>query len=156
MGHPGDAMVPAYGMVFLPHNPSTDDGQIPGCSFILSMASNTYARVSYCRVSGWSIQRYWIPRMHQCWVRPIQLQCFTYLYYSHSRTLLIPVLGIVREPLRLYMERFYFSAFAKIRGQPDRSGGSPRNAQLALEAWLGGRGSHLRARQLPSLRNQPG
>ena len=31
-------MVPAYGMVFLPQNPSTSNGKIPGCSCILSLA----------------------------------------------------------------------------------------------------------------------
>ena len=29
--------VPAYGMVLLPENPSARNGQIPGCSFILSV-----------------------------------------------------------------------------------------------------------------------
>ena len=26
-------MIPAYGMVFVPQNPSTGNGRIPGCSF---------------------------------------------------------------------------------------------------------------------------
>ena len=36
----GPAMIPALGMVILPQNPSTGDGQIPGCTyrFILSGA----------------------------------------------------------------------------------------------------------------------
>ena len=29
-------MIPAYGMVSLTQNPSTGNGQIPGCSFIFS------------------------------------------------------------------------------------------------------------------------
>ena len=32
-------MVPAYGMVFSIQNPSTGNGKIPGCSFILSVDS---------------------------------------------------------------------------------------------------------------------
>ena len=36
-----NSMVPAYGMVFLPHNPSSGDGRIPGCSFILSADMST-------------------------------------------------------------------------------------------------------------------
>ena len=30
-------MVPAFGMVILPQNPSTGNGQVPGCSCILSV-----------------------------------------------------------------------------------------------------------------------
>ena len=33
-------MIPAYGMVFLPHNPSTENGQIPGSSFNLSVGAS--------------------------------------------------------------------------------------------------------------------
>ena len=33
-------MIPALGMVILPQNPSTGDGQIPGCSCILSVGGS--------------------------------------------------------------------------------------------------------------------
>ena len=32
--------LPAFGMVFLPQIPSTGNGQIPGCKFILSVANH--------------------------------------------------------------------------------------------------------------------
>ena len=32
-------MVPAFGTVCLPPNPCTGNGQVPGCSFILSVAT---------------------------------------------------------------------------------------------------------------------
>ena len=31
-------MIPAFGMVILPQNPSTGNGKVPGCSCILSVA----------------------------------------------------------------------------------------------------------------------
>ena len=41
-------MVPAFGMVILPQNPSTENGHVPGCSWILSVGVSCTVVAHYC------------------------------------------------------------------------------------------------------------
>ena len=66
------AMVPAYGIVLLNHNPSTVNGQIPGCSFILFTPSALdgktaeYGRCSRCVIYMQSAPRVKWRGWHMC------------------------------------------------------------------------------------------
>ena len=44
------AMIPAFGMVILPHNPNTGNGQVPGWSCILSMGI-PFKPLGYCYIA---------------------------------------------------------------------------------------------------------
>ena len=69
------AMIPAFGMVILPQNPSTGDGQIPGCSCILSVDRLVF---SGPRIEGSTISR------HVSLISRIRLVCTGGLYVFYN------------------------------------------------------------------------